>query len=271
MILTTIIFHEIGHCIFGLITGYRLLHVEILGFSFEIINGICRFRRYKKAPIGQCMMYTPCITKNPSLFICGGIIANLLAGTIMYFAAFLTETFFIRMLFLIWGSLNSVTAGYNAFLGSVSSDGCTFREIIKRRKNGEYYNRIMLIARYLREGKSYIDMPAELFELNNPKNESIVIGDSNNNNSKSMLEKEMFSHIYRYLYERGKTEWNGEKAGEPVKSLVEAMIDERQKKELTVEEAFNAILVRAENSLYPGEYLAAARCFSKIFRADGNG
>ena len=265
MIILSILIHEMGHLFFGLITGYHFLHIEILGISFEKTGGHYRVRRYKNISIGQCMMYTDNENKNPAFFICGGIIANLITGMGMFITACCSATWLQGILFFVLGSINIFIALYNAFLGSKTSDGNTLREITGPGKNiyRIYFNRIMSIAKYLREGKSYSDMPEELFA----KDMAAISPED-----KVCLGREMETYRYRFHCERGEVKWIKNLAEEPVAGLVSEAYAEYLQKELSAEEIFESVLGKSKRVMYPGEYLSAARCFiSMIKRSEKSG
>ena len=239
----------------GFFSGYRLIHLEVFGFSLERIGGHLRVRRYKGAPIGQCMMYTENESNNPILFVAGGMILNLISAVVFMLTAVFVNSFPFKLILLIEGSLNFSVAVFNLFFGSEYSDGKTLKEI--RNGGGVPYNRIMLIAKFLREGKSYTEMPGEIF-INTAKNTSV-----------QTLEKDMEMHRVRYLIEsreksgQGSNDIKFERLGEPVRSLTENALRD-YKKRSDFERIFKDIINSAKKSMYPGEYLSAARCFASL-------
>ena len=99
------------------------------------------------------------------------------------------------MLFLAWGSINIYLAVFNMFFGSETSDGKTFMEVIREEKNREYYNRLMIIYKFLKEGKKYSEMPEELF---------VIIEDLKD--SQYCIKREMYMHRINYLMQnKGRT------------------------------------------------------------------
>ena len=256
MFILTILIHELGHFVFGLATGYRLLHIEILGFSFEHIGREFRVRKYKNAAVGQCMMYSGDENRNPLLLICGGIIFNLAFGVSAFILVVTVDGLITEIILLIFGSINLSIAVTNMFLGSETSDGKVFKELSFGEGKAErriLYNRILRIAVSLREGKSYRDMPQELFS------QSFIRKDEMKG-----TEKEMQMHAYRYLFENGEKKWDSTLAGEPVGELVEKALKAYGRNSKDREAVFNSILRQSEKELFAGEFLCAARCYCLI-------
>lgn len=245
-----------GHLLFGLITGYRFLHIEILGFSFEHIGSVLRIRKYKNTAVGQCMMYSEDENKNPLLLVCGGIIFNLAFGIAAFAMAAAVNGLIVMLILLAFGGINLSLAVTNMFLGSETSDGKVFGELVYgegKKERRILYNRILRIAVYLREGSSYRDMPGNLFS------ESFIPKDA-----LMSTEKEMKMHIYRYKLEKGEENWDGNLAGEPVGELVEKALKKDGKSGKARERVFRDIIRQSGGEMFSGEFLCAARCYCMI-------
>ena len=53
-------FHELGHLIFGLLTGYRFLSFRIFGLMLTRESGSLRFKKHSMpGTLGQCLMAPP--------------------------------------------------------------------------------------------------------------------------------------------------------------------------------------------------------------------
>lgn len=255
MFILTILIHETGHFVFGLLTGYRLLHFEILGVSVEKINGRLRVRHYKKVPIGQCLMYPVKEDADPVLMILGGPVFNLLAAIIFGICTCFISHFIAKTIILCFVSLNLALGIFNLFMGSDTCDGKTYREIKNSRKTIAFYNCSMLIYRHLREGRSYIDMPDILFK-------------SAKKHTGSSLEEEMHTHCFRYLYENGKTSWDSEAAGERFASYVLEHAESVKKQNKNRNAVFLKMVEDGKKEMYPGEWLSAARCMMEMTKGD---
>lgn len=255
MFILTILIHETGHLVFGLLTGYRLIHFEVLGVSVEKINGRLRVGHYKKVPIGQCLMYPVKEVADPALMILGGPVFNILAACILGICASIISHLIVKIVLLCFASLNLSIGVFNLFFGSDTCDGKTYREIKKSRKLRVFYNCIMLTYRHLREGRSYIDMPEILFMVTKT-------------NTGSSLEKEMQTHRFRYLYEHGKASWDSEAAGDRFASYVTEHAENVRKRNSDRNDIFLKMVADGKGEMYPGEWLSAARCMMEMTKGD---
>ena len=155
--------HEIGHLIGGKISGYRFLYIEIFGIVLEKKNNRYRIRRYKNMPVGQCVMFHENLKKNPVFLIAGGILMNLLILILSVVIFFISFSYVLKTVCFIEIVVQGSLIFMNIF-GSDKSDGRTLMEIYRSENGAEYYNRLLLIARYLNEGKNYTDMGEKVFE-----------------------------------------------------------------------------------------------------------
>lgn len=158
-----ILLHELGHMIGGIISGYRLVYFEIIGF-FAVGK---RYRlSFSKTGIskkaGQCIMTTDNSGKRPYLLIMGGCLANIITGLIFLLFAFSGDINKLCMFFPV--SAVSISLGMsNIFCSSPYSDGRTLRECIMNVKDMIAYNNIMRISEQIICNKKLSDIPIELF------------------------------------------------------------------------------------------------------------
>ena len=87
-----VLFHEFGHYVFGIISGYQFLSFQVLWFKFHYENRKLKISLVKNALIGQCLM-APKANEDLDnvkfkLYLYGGSIANLILF-ILPFSAFL--------------------------------------------------------------------------------------------------------------------------------------------------------------------------------------
>ena len=124
------IFHESGHLIFGLLTGYKFISFRIGHFMFIREKGRLKVKLYNVVgTAGQCLMMPPQWSENMPyrLYNLGGCIMNLVTAVIAliaYFAAG-TEGFFalcMAMLALMGFSM-ALTNGIPLRVGGISNDG----------------------------------------------------------------------------------------------------------------------------------------------------
>lgn len=85
--------HELGHCFFGKLGGYKLVLYKAGPFCWKYENGKFKFELEKvKGYLGLCMMIPPATETDKKanlLYYAGGILMNVLTGTIALLFAFL--------------------------------------------------------------------------------------------------------------------------------------------------------------------------------------
>ena len=246
MLLITILIHEIGHLVFGLFSGYGFVHFEILGLSLEKINSGVRIRKYKNIPVGQCLMYPKKISCNPSAMIVGGPVFNVLTGVVVIVIGIGLDGIVFKTVLICFALLNISLAVFNLFLGSDECDGKTFLEIRRSKELKKAFNDILTICRFLRDGRSYMDMPEKLFEC-------CMLSDC------SSIRKEKAIHSYRYVYEKRKSIWNPQCAGEKYAEFIEENVKKVFDNPNDRIKVFINMLDEGKDKMYPGEYLSAAR------------
>ena len=259
MFILGILLHETGHLFGGLLAGYRFLHIEMFGFSLEKINGRYRFMHYRHTPIGQCLMYPCDLKKNGYSLILGGIAMNLIASSLFFVLCILLSVFWIKLFFLISSIVNLSLALMNIF-GSETSDGRTFLEVKNKSVNMKSYNILMLITKYLREGRSYQDMPEDLFSEDD-YTESREDGLEKKADS---IKRELDIHRNRYLIESGRKSYVSDKDrlfGTSIGDILKKYDRLAEKSAYDEKKVFLEIAEQGKGSMYPGEYLSAARCF----------
>lgn len=160
MFIPGILIHELGHLIMGLVSGYRLLYVEVFGLSLEKKDGAYGFKHMRKAALGQCLMYHEDLEKCPILLILGGMVFNLIFGSVLILLSLFGEDlyFAVKLYFLAEGLANMSLVLMNIF-GSSVSDGRTLKEVLCSKKQARIYNGILLMYKYLYSGAGYKDIP----------------------------------------------------------------------------------------------------------------
>ena len=196
----TVIIHETGHLLGGIMSGYRFRYLKILFFEFIYIGkseksigtpekGMVRFRLSLKGPVGQCIMVTECCNASPELLIMGGCLANVIAAAISACAAAwilygkskgvtVADEMGICQLFskdipvqILFGTavLNFIFGIFNYLGGSETSDGKTFREVKNQRYNRRAYNSLMKIYECILRGKPLSEVSDNLFFIRSVK------------------------------------------------------------------------------------------------------
>lgn len=166
----TVIVHETGHLIGGLISGYRLSGFAVSGVMLRRQEGKLKWKRYSPSCLnwGQCFMFSREINAPPEFLISGGGIMNIFVGAVLTVITILSisldeKGIWRLMLLAVPASINLVMGIANLTSGSASSDGNTLKEV-KGKDGIRMYNRVMMITAELLDGKMYSEMAPELFE-----------------------------------------------------------------------------------------------------------
>lgn len=172
------IFHESGHLIFGLLTGYKFISFRIGHFMFIREKGRLKVKLYNVVgTAGQCLMMPPQWSENMPyrLYNLGGCIMNLVTAAIAliaYFAAG-TEGFFalcMAMLALMGFSM-ALTNGIPLRVGGISNDGMNAALLGKHKNTLRAFWLQLYVNGLLAKGERYRNMPFEWFRL--PKGDEL--------------------------------------------------------------------------------------------------
>ncbi len=170
----TIIIHELGHLVFGLITGYKFKSIKIGIFQFEISNNVKKFKINKSfALAGFVTMILPEMDDEGNypflLYNYGGIIFNTITSIISIVLAFylsgksFTRTFILMMAYI--GLLSAIMNLIPSEKDNIKSDG--FR--IQKLKNNIDFKKanwvISMIDRDLSENKRISEMDERYYSI----------------------------------------------------------------------------------------------------------
>lgn len=118
-IVVNTLFHELGHLIFGLLTGYRFLSFRIFNLMLIRENGVLRFKKHAMpGTLGQCLMAPPAyqgrnfpfMLYNLGGILFGGIVSLALVIVALIVEMHMTLQFFCLMAGWIGLVLNFVNA-----------------------------------------------------------------------------------------------------------------------------------------------------------------
>ena len=179
----SLIFHEFGHFIFGLISKFKVLSFEVLGIKFLRVNKKTKVTRGQMVSVGQCIMgldKDKMDKVNLNLYMAGGIIMNIIlfllgVGLMIlswfmraYIAPYATSIAFINLYFLY---SNAIPLNQNGLYNDALN-------IKLQKKYKEYYDLVILSLRMntIVEEGSYLEDMTELNNLvNSPITEKIPI------------------------------------------------------------------------------------------------
>lgn len=162
--LLQVIMHELGHLVFGTVTGWNLICLQIHKFAFV------KERRYyaiKHLDTGccQCIMYPKHLFNNAVLYTLGGSFANIFGA----FAGILCMILF-KMKPVLWiyawsFSVSGIILGFVNLVPNtkrVCNDGACYKLLKLDKLTGYCHNNQMLIAKQLYEGLTYQQVESQL-------------------------------------------------------------------------------------------------------------
>lgn len=169
----SIIAHEAGHLIFGLISGYTFSSFRIGSFMWIKQDGKIKIRRLSIAGTGgQCLMTPP--EKNEKtpvvLYNLGGVIANIILAAI--FACFyylLFHSVILLALVFLFGAIVSfiiaLTNGLPLDVGGIPNDGMNVVHLLGDKVSAVAFKNQLLMNAAQGRGVGLSDMPDEWFVL----------------------------------------------------------------------------------------------------------
>ncbi len=166
-----ILFHEAGHLIFGLLTGYRFSSFRIFSFMWLKIDGKLKLKRYSLAGTGgQCLMVPPDLKdgKLPVFWYnMGGAILNLLVA-VLFLPGYWSDIPIVSLLCYLFALTGFVTAALNGLplrMGSVDNDGYNAVALAKNQSAKEAFWVQMKVAEQTAKGVRLRDMPEVWFTV----------------------------------------------------------------------------------------------------------
>jgi hypothetical protein len=154
--------HEMGHGIFGKLTGYKLVSFRL--FSWMWVwheTGGVSFKKQKIAgTLGQCLMSPPQYVKGKypfKLYLLGGVLANLSVSLLVLPLVFLSSYVLIFSLIgLLFFFTNAIPMGFN--------DGMAYRLANQNPTNTYLLYLQLKTTDYFNQGKTYLDLPEDYFK-----------------------------------------------------------------------------------------------------------
>lgn len=170
-VLLHVVGHELGHLVFGLLSGYRFVSFRIWNYAFIRQGGKITVRRYGiSGTCGQCLMSPPdCpVDKLPVFWYnVGGIVFNLLLSLVTLALWIFSDLAPIMVscvaVFTIVGFLLALVNAI-PFKG-VLNDGANMIAVYKSKDARKMLSNALRINALAQEGVSLHDMPEDYFEL----------------------------------------------------------------------------------------------------------
>ena len=172
-VLIHILFHEAGHLIFGLLSGYQFSSFRIGSHMLMKENGKLVYRKIKIAGTGgQCLMVPPEMVdgKFPVvLYNLGGSIVNLIVTALMIpvFMAIDKSSIFAMFffLFIAMGAITALSNGITMRTQTIDNDGYNAVSLGKSKDAMRAFWIQMKANEQLTKGIRTKDMPDEWFEV----------------------------------------------------------------------------------------------------------
>lgn len=175
-----IIIHELGHMVFGLISGYKFSSFRIASFMWIKKAGKIEFKRMSLPGTGgQCLMAPPGNLNDPMpyrLYNLGGCLMNLITAILFFLISIpLVGAPYLRLtlqMAAVMGLAYAVTNGVPMHVGGVDNDGYNTFSLGKGPQAVRSFWIQLKVSELQTEGYRLKDMPAEWFEI--PSDEAML-------------------------------------------------------------------------------------------------
>ena len=175
-----IIIHELGHMLFGLMSGYKFSSFRIANFMWINKGGKLEFKRMSLPGTGgQCLMAPPGTLKDNipyKLYNLGGSVLNLATAILFFLISIpLTAAPYLRLtlqMSAIMGLAYAIVNGVPMHVGAVDNDGYNAFSLGKDPQAVRSFWIQLKVSELQAEGYRLKDMPKEWFEL--PSEEAML-------------------------------------------------------------------------------------------------
>lgn len=169
-----LIIHELGHLIFGLLTGYKFLSFRIFNLMLIKINEKLKFKRLKVAgTAGQCLLIPPKFDESSFpyvLYNLGGVILNSIFTLVSFIFIFITYSYTascIYYLFFAAGLFVAITNGLPIKTDLLTNDGYNLKYYKKSIDAKKIFYLQLDVNAKLSQGIRYKDMKSKMFNIKN--------------------------------------------------------------------------------------------------------
>ena len=180
-----VIFHEAGHLIFGLLSGYKFLSFRIFNIIWLRQNdGKIKLKRHSvPGTVGQCLMGPPETKDGNFPFIAynfGGVLMNILLSIIAIVLLFLIDggayVAISLIIFVLWGMILALTNGIPMKMELVNNDGYNALELQKNSEARRAFWLQLKIYERIAMGERLREMPSEWFEASSENADQSYLG-----------------------------------------------------------------------------------------------
>jgi len=172
-VLILIPFHEAGHLVCGMLTGYKFVSFRIFNFTFIKIDGKLRIKRFGVAGTGgQCLMIPPemPLEQIPTeWYNAGGVLANFLILLVILQLLWLDLNPFLSegiVIFCLIDFFFILTNGIPMKLGGIGNDGYNMLHLNRNLLSKRAFVLQLRTNALVQDGMRPKDMPDEWFEWN---------------------------------------------------------------------------------------------------------
>ncbi len=164
-----IFFHELGHMVCGLLSGYKFNSIRFFGLMIINENGKLAIRKMTVAGTGgQCSMVPPRTdgTSPVALFNWGGCIANIITSMVAILVAIICRDMVVfSTILLIFGVVGIGLAIINGIpFKSLGNDGYNAMTLKDRPQARIAFEKSLVIVKELGDGKRLRDLPEDYFD-----------------------------------------------------------------------------------------------------------
>lgn len=172
-IVMQIVIHEVGHLIFGLLSGYKFSSFRIFSFMLLKEENKLSLRRLSIAGTGgQCLMSPPDMVNEKipvTLYNLGGSLMNIITSMVFLGGYFLFKDIsLISILLLLCGIIGVVLAIVNGIplqMGTINNDGYNAFTLTRNKEALRSFWIQMKVNEQLSKGIRLKDMPEEWFQV----------------------------------------------------------------------------------------------------------
>lgn len=182
-LITHLIFHEGGHLIFGLMSGYKFVSFRIFNFTIVKVKNKIMIKKFNvPGTLGQCLL-KPCDYNNGDfpykLYNLGGVICNILLsfiGIILICTLNMDIYLYTYIVsFSIIGIIIAIQNGIPMNANGIGNDGYNLLNISKNQNSKKGFWVSLEVNALESEGTRIKDMPIEWFKTEeNEKSDSIM-------------------------------------------------------------------------------------------------
>lgn len=175
--LISIFVHELGHLLFGLLSGYKFSSFRFLNIHLQKNENNKLSFHLKSIPgtLGQCLM-KPDFTKKPNLFwySVGGVLLNVIAAFFAYLSLYKLNTSLYTIFVIAFIFVNILFAQANWFrFDGVLNDGYNYAVVKNNEVSQKMFNYLLDLEDHLAQGKllsayDFKEIESFTFDYTNP-------------------------------------------------------------------------------------------------------